>query len=118
MSIEPVLSSSISQPSAEASSTSSGNAAHSAIASNSSNKDSPAKIQQAASEFEGFFLAEVLKSAREASGSGLTGETDDDEANTTMIELGEQQFAQALASSGGLGIAKMITTGLSKYAHR
>jgi Rod binding domain-containing protein len=61
----------------------------------------------------------MMKSAREASGGGLTAdEADDSEANSTMIELGEQQFAQALASSGGLGIAKMIITGLAKNANR
>ena len=85
----------------------------------SAKKDSPAKIKQAASEFESFLLAQMLKSARESSGSGLTGgDADEDEANSTMIELGEQQFAQALASNGGLGIAKMVVTGLAKYADR
>jgi Rod binding domain-containing protein len=35
-----------------------------------------------------------------------------------MLELGEQQFAQALASSGALGIAKMVVAGLTKNANR
>jgi Rod binding domain-containing protein len=101
VSIEPVHSSSISQPSL------------------STSKDSPAKIKQAATDFEALLLAQMMKSAREASGGGLTAdEADDSEANSTMIELGEQQFAQALASSGGLGIAKMIITGLAKNANR
>ena len=39
----------------------------------------------------------MLKSARE-SGGGLIGVGDDEnDANSTMVELGEQQFAQALA---------------------
>jgi len=101
VSIEPVHSSSISQPSL------------------STSKDSPAKIKQAATDFEALLLAQMMKSAREASGGGLTAdEADDSEANSTMIELGEQQFAQALASSGGLGIAKMVITGLAKNANR
>jgi Rod binding domain-containing protein len=101
VSIEPVHSSSISQPSL------------------STSKDSPAKIKQAATDFEALLLAQMMKSAREASGGGLTAdEADDSEANSAMIELGEQQFAQALASSGGLGIAKMIITGLAKNANR
>jgi Rod binding domain-containing protein len=80
-------------------------------------KDTPAKIQQAARDFEALLLAQMLKSAREASGGGLTGDGgDDDSANSTMIELGEQQFAQALASGGGLGIAKIVETGLAKNA--
>ena len=82
-------------------------------------KDSPAKIQKAGREFEALLLAQMLKSARESSGSGLTGDdADDKDANSTMVELGEQQFAQALASSGGLGIAKMVVTGLTKNADR
>jgi Rod binding domain-containing protein len=82
-------------------------------------KDTPAKIQQAATDFEALLLAQMLKSAREASGGGLTGDNDEDsDANSTMIELGEQQFAQALASSGGFGIAKIVVTGLAKNADR
>jgi flagellar protein FlgJ len=82
-------------------------------------KDTPAKIQQAARDFEALLLAQMLKSEREASGGGLTGDgADDNEANSTMIELGEQQLAQALASSGGFGIAKMVVIGLAKNADR
>jgi Rod binding domain-containing protein len=82
------------------------------------NKDTTAKIRHAAADFEALLLGQMLKSAREASGGGLTGDDDDSDANSTMIELGEQQFAQALASSGGLGIAEMIVTGLGKNANR
>jgi len=82
-------------------------------------KDTPAKIRQAATDFEALLLGQMLKSAREASGSGLTGDgADDSQENSTMVELGEQQFAQALANSGGLGIAKMVITGLAKNANR
>jgi Rod binding domain-containing protein len=82
-------------------------------------KGTPAKIRQAATDFEALLLAQMLKSAREASGSGLTGDGgDDSDANSTMIELGEQQFAQALASSGGFGMAKIVATGLAKNADR
>jgi len=82
-------------------------------------KDTSAKIQQAARDFEALLLSQMLKSAREACGGGLTGDGgDDDEANSTMIELGEQQFAQALASGGGLGIANIVETGLAKNADR
>jgi Rod binding domain-containing protein len=78
-----------------------------------------AKIQQAAKDFEALLLAQMLKSAREASGGGLTGDNGEgSDANTTMIELGEQQFAQALAGSGGFGMAKIVKTGLAKNADR
>ena len=82
-------------------------------------KDTPAKIRQAAIDFEALLLGQMLKSAREASGGGLTGDdADDSQENSTLVELGEQQFARALASSGGLGIAKMVITGLAKNANR
>lgn len=101
MSIEPLLSNSITQPS---------------LSTSSAKKDSPAKIRQAAADFEALLLAQMMKSARETSGAGADG-ADESEENSTMIELGEQQLAQALASSGGLGIAKMVITGLAKNAN-
>lgn len=75
-------------------------------------KDSPTRIGRAATDFEALLLGQMLKSAREA------GESDDEEKdpNSTMIDFGEQQFAQALASSGGFGIAKMVVAGLTKHA--
>lgn len=82
-------------------------------------RDSPAKIAQCATDFESLLLAQMLRSAREAGGGALTGDSDDEtEANATLVEVGEQHFAQALASSGGLGIAKMIIAGLTNHANR
>lgn len=75
------------------------------------------KIKKCATEFEGMLLAQMLRSARESGGGGLTGcDEDDSEANSSLLELGEQQFAQALAGSGALGIAKMVIAGLTKNA--
>jgi Rod binding domain-containing protein len=81
-------------------------------------KDNNSRIRQAATDFEAMLLAQMLRSAREASGNGLSGDDEEDQANSTMLELGEQQFAQALASSGALGIAKMVVAGLTKNANR
>src|SRR5258708_39117622 len=79
----------------------------------------PAKIRKAATDFEAMLLEQMLRSAREASGGGLTADGDgDNQVNSSLIELGEQQFAQALASSGGVGIAKMVVAGLTKHADR
>jgi Rod binding domain-containing protein len=80
-------------------------------------KDSPAKILKGATDFEALLIGQMLRSAREA-GGGLTGDNDDDsEANSSLLELGEQQFAQALSNSGGVGIGKMIVAGLN-HANR
>jgi flagellar protein FlgJ len=81
-------------------------------------KDSPEKIRKAAVDFEALLIAQMLKSARE-SGGGMTGDADEqDETNSTMVELGEQQLAQALSSGGGLGIANIVIAGLTKHANR
>jgi Rod binding domain-containing protein len=92
--------------------------AHSYGFPSSSSKDTPERIQKAATDFEALLIAQMLKSARE-SGGGMTGDADEqDETNSTMLELGEQQMAQALSSSGGLGIAKMVIAGLTNHANR
>jgi Rod binding domain-containing protein len=84
----------------------------------SSSKDTPEKIQKAAMDFEALLIAQMLKLARE-SGGGMTGDSDEqDETNSTMVELGEQQLAQALSASGGLGLAKMVVAGLTNHANR
>jgi Rod binding domain-containing protein len=76
-------------------------------------KSSPAKIHQAAVQFESMLIDQVLKLAREAGGSSFTG-TEDDEAGETGYELGEQEFSKMLASAGGLGLAPMIEKGLQR----
>jgi len=82
-----------------------------------STQDSPDAIAKAATQFEALLIGEVLKSAREADGSGWMG-IDEDEAGSTLMEVSEQQISQALASGGGLGLAKMISAGLSSSAQR
>jgi Rod binding domain-containing protein len=80
-------------------------------------KDDPAKIREAASQFEALLIHQMLQSARASGGTGLSD--DDDTTDTSsLLELGEQQFSQALASSGGLGIAKMVVAGLKSHANR
>jgi Rod binding domain-containing protein len=78
-------------------------------------RDTPEAIAKAATQFEALLIGEVMKSAREANGSGW-GDTDEEEAGSTLMEVSEQQIAQALARSGGLGLAKMISSGLSRAA--
>jgi|SRR5579875_125435 len=83
-----------------------------------STRDTPEAITKAATQFEALLIGEVLKSAREADGSGWMG-TDEDEAGSTLMDVSEQQISQALATTGGLGLAKMISAGLSNSsAHR
>jgi len=77
---------------------------------NGPGRDSLAKVKKAATDFEAILLAQMLKTAR--------SDDSDDQQNSTMLELGEQQFAQSMANNGGLGIAKMVIAGLTKNADR
>ena len=70
------------------------------------------KIADAARQFEALLIGQILKSACDASTmTGSTGEAD--AAGSTAIEMAQEQFASALAARGGLGIATMVTNGLS-----
>lgn len=75
--------------------------------------DSPESTAKAACQFEALLIGQLLKSAREAGGSGWMG-TDSGDADAGMIELAEQQLSQALAARGGFGLAKLVTEGLTK----
>lgn len=75
------------------------------------------KLVKAASDFEALLISQMLHSARESSASSLD-EGGGSEANSSLMDLGEQQFAQALAASGGFGVARMVVAGLSKDANR
>ncbi len=75
-----------------------------------------AKLAGAAKDFEALMIGQMLRSARE-SGAG-SEDAGDSQDNSSLMELGEQQFAQSLANSGGLGIAKMVVAGISQDAHR
>jgi len=75
--------------------------------------DDPAKVKAAAQQFEALLIGQLLKTAREAGDSGWMG-TDQDDAGQIGMEMAEQQFAQMLASKGGLGMADMIAKGLQK----
>jgi flagellar protein FlgJ len=76
-------------------------------------KTSPAKLLDAAMQFESLMLSEMLKSMREASGGGWLG-TGDDAAGDSAMSLAQEQFAQALAQNGGLGLSKMVAQGLER----
>ncbi|HKW98414.1 MAG TPA: hypothetical protein VJN43_11830 [Bryobacteraceae bacterium] len=74
-------------------------------------RNDPAKIENAAKQFESLLIGQILKSMHEAGSAGWMG-TSDSSADSAM-ELAEEQFAQAIASRGGLGLAKLITKGLT-----
>ncbi len=75
------------------------------------NQPSPSKIQNAAQQFESLLIGQIVKSVQEASSSGWLGE--EDQAGQAAMGLAQEQFAQALASRGGLGLARLISQGIS-----
>jgi peptidoglycan hydrolase FlgJ len=77
-----------------------------------SSQNDPNKIKHAAKQFEGLIIGQILKSVHEASNEGWMG-TGEDQSGSTAIELAEEQFAQAMANGGGLGLAKMVEKGLA-----
>jgi Rod binding domain-containing protein len=72
----------------------------------------PTKLAEAAKQFEALMITQMMKSAREASGSGWLNEGDET-GEDTATGMAEEQFAQALARSGGLGLAKMVIKTMS-----
>jgi Rod binding domain-containing protein len=83
---------------------------------NGSAKDT-AKIEKGAKEFEAMLLGSWLQQA-EQSFATVPGADDDEDAagREQMMSLGVQSLSQALANSGGIGIAKMITKALEATA--
>jgi Rod binding domain-containing protein len=80
-------------------------------------KADPAKIEHAAKQFESLLIAQILKSTHESGSAGWLGSGEDQTADASM-ELAEEQFAQALASRGGLGLSKLIMRGLVTESER
>jgi Rod binding domain-containing protein len=73
-------------------------------------KDTPDAIRDAAQQFEALLLAQILRAARGE--GGWFGE--ENSASGCATEFAEQQFAMVMAQQGGLGLATLIASGLSK----
>ena len=70
--------------------------------------DSPAKVRDAARQFEALLIGQILRAVRES--GGWLGSTD--AAADCAAEYAEQQFALVIAERGGLGLADLISRGL------
>jgi Rod binding domain-containing protein len=78
-------------------------------------KDSPDKILNAAKQFESLLVAQLMKTMQDSEG-GWLGAGDDDQSSSAAMEYGQEAFAQAMSASGGLGLAKMVASGLEQSA--
>lgn len=74
-------------------------------------RNDPAKVRDAAQQFEALLLSQMMRNIRENS-QGWLG-TGEDQAGSSAMQLAEEQFAQALSAQGGLGLTRMIVDGLS-----
>lgn len=77
-----------------------------------SKADSPARIQDAAQQFEALLINQILHSARESNGGWLS--LGGDASGDSATDFAEQQLADTLARQGGLGLAKIIAAGLRR----
>lgn len=76
----------------------------------------PKTVAEAAQAFEALLIGQMMKISREASsGAGWLG-TGEDSSGVSVMEFAEQQFAQTLASGGGMGLGRLVQEGLSRGA--
>jgi len=68
------------------------------------------KAANAAGQFESLLIAQMLKSMRESE-SGWLG-TGEDSASDSAMAMAEEHFASAISAAGGLGLAKLVDSGL------
>jgi Rod binding domain-containing protein len=68
-------------------------------------RDSKAKIEEAASQFEALLVAQMLRQIRESGGS-------EEQSGNHLMGFAEEQLAQVLSAQGGLGIAGMASASL------
>ena len=61
--------------------------------------DDPAKVRDAARQFEALLIGQMMKSMRESEG-GWMG-TDADDASSSAMEYAQEMFAQSMAAGGG-----------------
>jgi flagellar protein FlgJ len=73
---------------------------------------SPKKLQDAAKQFEALMIGQMMKTVRD-SGEGSWLSEGDEAGEDSSMSMAEEQFAQAMASNGGLGLAKMVMRTMS-----
>jgi Rod binding domain-containing protein len=78
-------------------------------------KDNPDKVLNAAKQFESLLIAQLMKSMQDNEGGWLSA-GDDDQSSSAAMEYGQEAFAQAMSANGGLGLAKMVASGLERSA--
>ena len=68
------------------------------------------RVREAAAQFESLLIAQFMKSARASSTGWLSD--GEDQTGSIATDLAEENFARTLAHQGGLGLARMVVSGL------
>jgi flagellar protein FlgJ len=72
-----------------------------------------AKLVDAAQQFEGLLLQEMLKGMQSGK-DGDDGDDSSDGSNDTLRSYGTESVAHAIAKGGGVGIARQVVEKVSK----
>jgi Rod binding domain-containing protein len=83
----------------------------SAIPAHTRKPDTPAKIHDAAQQFEALLIGQILQSANQSGGWLGSG---GDSASSCANGFAQEQLASMMAKSGGFGLAALITQGLER----
>ncbi len=75
--------------------------------------DTPARVLDAAQQFEALLIGQLLQSVSESSGWMGSG---GDSSGSCATGFAQQQLALMLAKSGGLGLSGLIAEGLESSA--
>ena len=73
------------------------------------------RLDQAATDFEGLLVSQMLRHARQAGDGGWLG-TGEDKSSSTMMEMAEDSLARMMASQGCLGLTSMMKQGVLQEA--
>jgi Rod binding domain-containing protein len=77
-----------------------------------------AKIDKSSQQFEAILVGTWLNEAQQSFASVPGGDTDRDVGGDQMMSLGVQSLSTSIASSGGLGIGKMIAKAMHAAADK
>jgi Rod binding domain-containing protein len=76
-------------------------------------REPASKTKAAAADFEALLIAQMLRGARSSSSmTSLDGQASG--SDDAITDLAEQQLSSTLASAGGLGLATLVTQGLTE----
>jgi flagellar protein FlgJ len=80
---------------------------------------SRSKLTDAAQQFEGMLLQEMMKPLRSSDDDGWkSGESDSDGGTDTINNFGVEAVAKAISQSGGLGIARQVIQQVSSEGEK